>query len=687
TSKVIETIIKASDKGKIKIRKVDDNTSANVEILVHLLPGSSSDKTIDAIYAFTDCEISISPNCCVILNNKPRFCGVSEMLRISCQRTLELLKLELEIQKGELQEQLFFTSLEKIFIENRIYKDKAFEDSTSQEEVIAHIDKRLDPFKPDFIRELTREDILKLLEIKMMRITKFDTDKANDTLLAIQKKIKEIDYNLENIVEFTIFWFENLKEKYGKDHPRLTEIRNFETIVAAKVVEANEKLYVNREEGFIGTSLKRDEFVCNCSDIDDVIIFFKDGKYKIVKVCEKLSVGKNILHLDVFKKNDKRTVYNVVYRDGKIGPYYIKRFAVNGITRDKEYDITQGTPGTKVIYFTVNPNGEAEVIRITLKPKARLFKLVFEKDFSDIAIKGRQSMGNILTKHDIQKIALKQKGGSTLGGRQVWFDRDVLRLNYDNRGEYLGEYQSDDLILVISAKGIYYTSNFDLSNHYEKDIMVIEKFDSNKVWSVALYDAEQKFYYLKRFQLESSQKPLNFIGDHAESQLMLMTDVDFPRFEVVFGGNDKFREALVVDAEEFIGVKSYKAKGKRLTTFEVETINELEPVRFAPVKADTIENGNDENGNDENEGNENEDHSEEPENGVASDEDTEVIEDAEIEEEPLDKTEPEAPKETKQKKEKTVKQVKTIPNDSVLPDDIVDNKKDIDDDNGQLTLF
>ncbi|MDD5184595.1 MAG: DNA gyrase/topoisomerase IV subunit A [Paludibacter sp.] len=687
TSKVIETIIKASDKGKIKIRKVDDNTSANVEILVHLLPGSSSDKTIDALYAFTDCEISISPNCCVILNNKPRFCGVSEMLRISCQRTLELLKLELEIQKGELQEQLFFTSLEKIFIENRIYKDKAFEDSTSQEEVITHIDKRLNPFKPDFIRELTREDILKLLEIKMMRITKFDTDKANDTLLAIQKKIKEIDYNLENIVEFTIFWFENLKEKYGKDHPRLTEIRNFETIVAAKVVEANEKLYVNREEGFIGTSLKRDEFVCNCSDIDDVIIFFKDGKYKIVKVCEKLSVGKNILHLDVFKKNDKRTVYNVVYRDGKIGPYYIKRFAVNGITRDKEYDITQGTPGTKVIYFTVNPNGEAEVIRITLKPKARLFKLVFEKDFSDIAIKGRQSMGNILTKHDIQKIALKQKGGSTLGGRQVWFDRDVLRLNYDNRGEYLGEYQSDDLILVISAKGIYYTSNFDLSNHYEKDIMVIEKFDSNKVWSVALYDAEQKFYYLKRFQLESSQKPLNFIGDHAESQLMLMTDVDFPRFEVVFGGNDKFREALVVDAEEFIGVKSYKAKGKRLTTFEVETINELEPVRFAPVKADTIENGNDENGNDENEGNENEDHSEEPENGVASDEDTEVIEDAEIEEEPLDKTEPEAPKETKQKKEKTVKQVKTIPNDSVLPDDIVDNKKDIDDDNGQLTLF
>jgi topoisomerase-4 subunit A len=589
TSKLIDSIIKASEKGKIKIRKVDDNTSANVEILVHLQPGSSSDKTIDALYAFTDCELSISPNCCVIHDKKPRFLGVSEMLRISCEHTKDLLQMELQIQKGELQEQLFFTSLEKIFIENRIYKDKAFEDSTSQDAVVAHIDKRLEPFKKDFIRTLVREDILKLLEIKMMRITKFDSDKANDTLLAIQKKIDEIDHHLSHLVEYTIAWYEGLKVKYGKDYPRRTEIRNFETIVATKVVEANEKLYINREEGFIGTALKKDEFISNCSDIDDIIIFFKDGKYKIVKVADKIFVGKNILHVDVFKKNDKRTIYNAIYRDGKMGAYYMKRFAVYGITRDKEYDISQGTIGTKVVYFTVNPNAEAEVIRVTLKPKPRLNKLVFEKDFSEIAIKGRQSMGNILTKNDILKIALKAKGGSTLGGRQVWFDRDVLRLNYDNRGEYLGEFQSEDSILVVSSKGNFYTTSFDLSNHFDKDILVIEKFDSNKVWSVALFDADQNYYYLKRFQLEVSLKPQNILGDNIESRLMHFSDVDYPRFEVVFGGADAFRESLVVDAEDFIGVKSFKAKGKRLTTFEVETINELEPVRFAPPKEENDE--------------------------------------------------------------------------------------------------
>ena len=681
TSKLIESIIRASDKGKIKIRKVDDNTSANVEILVHLIPGSSSDKTIDALYAFTDCEISVSPNCCVIHDNKPRFCGVSEMLRISCQNTVELLQLELEIQKNELQEQLFFTSLEKIFIENRIYKDKEFEDSSSQDEVIAHIDKRLDPFKSDFIRELTRDDILKLLEIKMMRITRFDTDKANDTLLAIQKKIEEIDHHLAHIIDFTIAWYEGLKAKYGKDHPRLTEIRNFETIVAAKVVEANEKLYVNREEGFIGTSLKKDEFVSNCSDIDDIIVFFKDGRYKIVKVVDKMFVGKNILHLDVFKKNDKRTVYNTVYRDGKTGPYYIKRFAVNGITRDKEYDITQGTAGSKVVYFTTNPNAEAEVIRITLKPKPRLNKLVFEKDFSEIAIKGRQSLGNILTKNDIHKIALKQKGGSTLGGRQVWFDRDVLRLNYDNRGEYLGEYQSEDLILVISSKGDYYTSNFDLSNHYNKDIMVIEKFDSNKVWSVVLYDAEQKFYYLKRFQLEPSQKALNFLGDNAESRLMLMSDVDFPRFEVIFGGNDAFRESLVVDAEEFISIKSYKAKGKRLSTFEVETINELEPIRFAAGKEETPED---------NDGGVNDENFEEAIDSESGNnkEVIEIDEAAEKNEVSIETQTPFAEKtDVKFVKPNKEKKNKTPQEENIIPDEIIDNSKIKDDITGQLTLF
>ena len=689
TSKVIESIIRASDKGKIKIRKVDDNTAAKVEILVHLLPGSSSDKTIDALFAFTDCELSISPNCCVIHDNKPRFCGVSEMLRISCEHTVDLLRLELQIQKGELQEQLFFTSLEKIFIENRIYKDKGFEESSSQDEVIAHIDTRLDPFKADFIREILREDILRLLEIKMMRITKFDADKANDTLLAIQKKIEEIDHHLANIVEYTITWYEGLKAKYGKDHPRLTEIRNFETIVAAKVVEANEKLYVNHDEGFIGTALKKDEFVCNCSDIDDIIIFFKDGRYKIVKVVDKMFVGKNILHLDVFKKNDKRTVYNTVYRDSKTGPYYIKRFAVNGITRDKEYDITQGTAGSKVVYFTVNPNAEAEVIRVTLKPKPRLNKLVFEKDFSEIAIKGRQSMGNILTKNDIHKITLKQKGGSTLGGRQVWFDRDVLRLNYDSRGEFLGEFQSDDLILVVSAKGEYYTSNFDLANHYNKDIMVIEKFDPHKVWSVVLYDAEQKFNYLKRFQLEPSQKPLNFLGESNDSRLLLMSDVDFPRFEVIFGGNDAYRETLVVDAEEFISIKSYKAKGKRLSTFEVETINELEPLRFnapAPTPKNDEGNGEDED----NEGGDNiADPIDTEMNGVTGIEDEyEDIIDPEI---PVKFTQPLIPlddvAEVKPEPPKKVKPAKPAKKEPDPKDEIIDNKKIIEDITGQLNLF
>lgn len=695
TSKLIESIIKASEKGKIKIRKVDDNTSANVEIQVQLQPGISSDKTIDALYAFTDCELSISPNCCVIHDKKPRFLGVSDLLRISTDHTKDLLQAELEIQKAELLEQLFFTSLEKIFIENRIYKDKEFEDSTTQDEVLAHIDKRLEPFKPDFIREVTREDLLKLLEIKMMRITKFDSDKANDTIISLKKKIDKVQYELDHLIDYTIFWFENLKNKFGKNFPRMTEIRNFETIVAAKVVEANEKLYVNREEGFVGTSLRKDEFVCNCSDIDDIIIFFKDGKYKIVKVTDKLFVGKNILYLSVFKKNDKRTIYNVVYRDGKNGPHYIKRFAVNGITRDKEYDVTQGTPGSKIVYFSSNPNAEAEVIRVTLKPKPRLFKLVFEKDFSDIAIKGRQSLGNILTKNEIHKITLKQKGGSTLGGRQVWFDRDVLRLNYDNRGEYLGEFLSEDQIVVISSKGDYYCSNFDLNNHYEKDILVIEKFDPNKVWTAALWDAEQKFYYLKRFQLEASQKKQSFLGDNAESRLMIMTDTDFPRIEVVFGGNDAFREALVVDAEEFIGVKSFRAKGKRLTTFEVETINELEPLRF---KTEEQENGmqeNEENQNeDESENNEGNKNGTEIEN-VENISNKEEEKDAEVEEKKEEKTSetenttteyPEKAPEV-QKKAKKPKTIKSTNNDSVLPDEIVDQKKIIDDITGQMSLF
>ncbi|HCO67561.1 MAG TPA: DNA gyrase/topoisomerase IV subunit A [Dysgonomonas sp.] len=580
TSSVVESILKANDKGKIKIKKVDDITAQNVEIQVHLAAGVSSDKTIDALYAFTDCEISISPNCCVIEDNKPHFLTVSNILRRSTDNTLELLRWELEIQKKELQENLHFASLEKIFIEERIYKDKEFENAKNMDAAVDHIDKRLVPFTKLFIREITREDILRLMEIKMGRILKFNSDKSNEQIAKYKAEIEEIDHNLANIIDFTISWFVMLKEKYGKNHPRMTEIRNFDTIEATKVVEANEKLYINREEGFIGTSLKKDEFVCNCSDIDDIIIFYKDGKYKIVKVSDKMFVGKNVLYLNVFKRNDKRTIYNVAYKNGKTGPYYLKRFAVTGVSRDKEYDVTQGKDGSRIVYFSANPNGEAETIRVLLKPRPRQKIQVFEKDFSEIAIKGRQSMGNLLTKADIHKITLKQKGKSTLGGRKVWFDPDVLRLNYDERGDYLGEFQSDDQLLVVYKNGDFHTTNFDLSNHFEANIIKIEKFDENKVWTAVLYDADQKYVYLKRFTFEMSNKVQNFLGDNPDSKLYVLSDVVYPRIEVAFGGNDNFRSPLEIDAEEFISAKSFKAKGKRVSTYKVEKVTELEPTRF-----------------------------------------------------------------------------------------------------------
>ena len=593
TSSLIESILKANDKGKIKIRKVDDNTAKSVEILVHLAPGVSSDKTIDALYAFTDCEISISPNCCVIMDNKPCFMKVSDVLRHSADNTLHLLRTELQIEKGEQEEALFFASLEKIFIEERIYKDAEFENAKNMDEAVAHIDKRLDPFKPSFIREVTRDDILKLMEIKMGRILKFNSDKCNATIAQIREEISRINRNLDNIVDYTIRWFTMLKEKYGKNYPRMTEVRNFDTIEATKVVEANEKLYINRAEGFMGMSLKKDEFVCNCSDIDDIILFYRNGTYKIVKVSDKMFVGKDIIYVNVFKRNDTRTIYNVIYRDGKVGSNYIKRFAVTGVTRDKEYDVTKGTDGSRVLYFSANPNGEAETVKVILKPKPRQKLLVFEKDFSEIAIKGRGSMGNILTKADVHKISLKQRGSSTLGGRLVWFDRDVLRLNYDGRGEELGEFKSDDLILVILRSGEFYTTNFDLSNHYDDNIQIIEKFNSNKVWTAALYDADQKYPYLKRFVLEAGSKKQNFLGDNPKSRLLLLTDEAYPRIEVVFGGHDAFREPLVLNAEEFIGVKSFKAKGKRISTFEVETVNELEPTRVVPAAQPSEDDGED----------------------------------------------------------------------------------------------
>ena len=580
TSTVIESILKANDKGKIKIKKVDDNTAKEVEILVHLAPGVSSDKTIDALYAFTDCEINISPNCCVIQDDKPHFLTVSDVLRHSTDRTLGLLRKELEIQKQEQEEALFFASLEKIFIEERIYKDREFENAANMDEAVAHIDSRLEPFKPKLVREVTREDILKLMEIKMGRILKFNADKCNDFIAQTLQQIAKLNDHLAHIVDYTIDWFRMLKEKYGKAYPRRTEIRNFDTIEATKVAEANEKLYINRQEGFIGMGLKKDEFICNCSDIDDVIIFYRNGTYKIVKVADKMFIGKDVLYVNVYKRNDTRTIYNVVYRDGKVGTNYIKRFAVTSAARDKEYDLTRSTEGSRVLYFSANPNGEAETVKVILKPRPRQKLLVFEKDFSEIAIKGRGSMGNILTKAEIHKITLKQRGSSTLGGRMVWFDRDVLRLNYDGRGEELGEFHSEDQILVIQPNGDFYATNFDLSNHYEADIQVIEKYQSQKVWTAVLYDADQKYCYLKRFQLEVSGRKQNFLGENPKSRLMLLTDEVYPRIAVRFGGADAFREPLEIDAEEFVGVKGFKARGKRVSNYLVEEVEELEPTRF-----------------------------------------------------------------------------------------------------------
>ena len=589
TASVVDSILKANDKGKIKIRKVDDITAQNVEIQVQLAPGVSSDKTIDALYAFTDCEISISPNCCVIDDNKPHFLTVSDVMRVSVDTTKESLRQELEIERTEKLEALLFASLEKIFIEERIYKDKEFENAGNLDIALGHIDRRLTPFKPGFIREITRDDLIRLMEIKMARILKFNTDKANEIIARLLEEIDEINHNLDNLVDYTISWYLMLKERYGKNYPRKTEIRSFENIEAVKVAEANEKLYVNREEGFIGTGMKKDEFVCNCSDIDDIIVFFKDGKYKVVKVSEKMFVGKGILYASIFKKNDKRTIYNVVYRDGKTGSFYIKRFPVTGVTRDKEYDLTKGKPGSRIAYFSANPNGEAETIKVILKPKPRLRILQFEKDFSDIDIKGRSAMGNILTKADVHRIQLKHKGLSTLGGRKVWFDPDVFRLNYEGGGKYLGEFQGDDMILVTTRGGDYRICNFDLTNHFPADILHIEKFDEGKVWSAALFDADQGYAYLKRFTLEASEKPLNFLGDNPDSRLFLLTDVVYPRVKVIFGGNDDFRESLEIDVEEFIGVKSYKAKGKRISNFEVKTVEELEPVRFPEPEAEPQE--------------------------------------------------------------------------------------------------
>ena len=584
-----ESILKAVEKGKIKVKKVDDMTSAEVEIQVHLAPGVSSDKTLDALYAFSDCEINISPNCCVIEDNRPQFLTVSDVLRHSTDCTMGLLRKELQIRRGELMEQLFFSSLEKIFIEERMYKERRFEQAKSMDEAVAFIDEKLTPFKPSFVREVTRDDILRLMEIKMQRILKFNKDKADELIARIKDEIKGIDHDLAHMTDVTINWFKFILDKYGKDHPRLTEIRSFDTIEATKVVEANEKLYINRQEGFVGTGLKKDEYVCNCSDIDDIILFYKDGKYKVIKVADKIFVGKNVMHVQVFKRNDKRTTYNAVYRDGKKGFYYIKRFNVTSITRDKEYDLTMGTPGSRVIYFTANPNGEAELIKVTLdidttKKKQNIF---LEKDFSEVLIKGRASRGNLLTKKSVHRIGLKSHGHSTLGGRKVWFDPDVNRINYEEHGNLLGEFWDGDSILVVLDNGEFYITNFDANNHYETNILRIEKWEPHKVWTAVLYDADNDGYpYVKRFLMEAIKKHQNYLGDNVNSKPILLTDVVYPRLQVTFGGVDAVRPALEIDVDSFIAVKGFKAKGKRISTFNIDKIEELEPTRFPEAPAE-----------------------------------------------------------------------------------------------------
>ncbi len=577
TGTLKESIVKASERGKIKVKRVDDMTSETAEISVQLQPGTSSDIAIDALYAFTDCEISISPNCCVIMDEKPQFLTVSDVLRFSVDRTKDILRRELEIKRGETMETLHSVSLEKIFIEERIYKDRQFEQARDQETAIAHVDKRLEPFKPQFYREVTTDDILRLLEIPMKRIIKYNAEKADNYIATLHDRIKDIDDKLAHLVDYTIDWYLGLKAKYGHKYPRRTIIREFDNIVASKVAEANEKLYINRTDGFIGTGLKKDEYICPCSDIDDIIIFYKDGKYKVIRVADKIYVGKNVLYVNVFKRNDSRTIYNVLYQDGRGGTIYMKRFAVTGIMRDKDYDVTQGKPGSKIVWFSANPNGEAEVLRITLKPKFRLKVLQFDVDLGELAIKGKTSRGNMVTKNEVHRISLKERGGSTLGDREVWFDPDILRINYEGHGRSLGLFGGDDRILVIMQNGDFYTTTSEATNHYDEGILRIEKYQEGKVWTAIVDDADQGYLYIKRCTLEDNNKRQRMIGENPASRLMHLSDEPLPRFEVRFGGADAVREPLVIDADEFIGTKSFKAKGKRISNYTIESVTEIEP--------------------------------------------------------------------------------------------------------------
>jgi topoisomerase-4 subunit A len=579
TTTLIDSILKANEKGKIKIKKIEDNTAAEVEILIHLFPGVSPDKTIDALFAFTACETSVAPLGCVIEDNKPLFVGVSEMLKISTARTVQLLKSELEIQLSELEEQWHFLSLERIFIENKIYRD--IEEETTKEGVIIAVDEGLKPHTKHLKRAVTEEDILRLLDIRIMRISKFDSNKAQDKIEALEGDIEQVKFDLENLIDFAIAFFTKLKEKYGKGRERQTELRSFDNIEATKVALRNTKLYVNREEGFIGTGLKKDEYVTDCSDIDDVIVFLRDGNMMICKVDDKKFVGKDIIHVAIFDKSDKRTIYNMIYRDGKSGPSYIKRFNVSGVTRDKLYDLTNETKGSQILYFTYNPNGEAEVITVLLRQIGSIKKLKWDLDFAEMAIKGRASKGNLVTKYPIKKIEIKEKGISTLKPRKIWFDDTVQRLNVDARGELLGEFRPNDKILVISQTGKLKVIIPELSTHFDEDMVVLEKWHAKKPVSAIYYDGEKERYYVKRFLVETEGKEEIFITEHPKSQLEIVSTDYRPMAELVFTKMKGVqKENQTIDIESFITVKGFKALGNQLTTDKLKQVNLLEPLPY-----------------------------------------------------------------------------------------------------------
>lgn len=575
TGSIIDSILTANDKGKIKIRKIDDNTAENVEVMIHLAPGVSPDTTIDALFAFTECEVSISPNSCVIENGKPRFTGVSEILRINTRHTVDLLRMELEIRLDELGNQLHYASLEKIFIENEIYE--GIKKCKTNDEIDSAIRKGLKPFLKLLIRPLTDDDIHRLRKIPIERISKFNSDKADEIMNGIHLEMEEVQNHLDHLIDFAIEYYRQIRKKYGKGRDRRTELRNFDTIEAVKVAIANEKLYVNRAEGFAGTGLKKDEFVCECSDIDDIIAFREDGSFIVTKVTDKIFVGQNIIHIGVYMKNDSRTVYNMIYRDGKNGKIMVKRFSVLGITRDKEYILTKGTTGSKVLYFTANPNGEAEVIRIELKPKPRLKKTSFDFNFAELAIKGRNSIGNTLTKYAVKKIEQRQEGVSTLGSLNIWYDETVQRLNTDGRGILLGDFSGTDRIITLMQSGQYRLTSFDLSTHFDEEMIRIEKYDPGKIYSVIYQESETKSHYIKRFRAEMTDKKVAFVEE--PDRLILLTADLNPRLEILFDMKLKSKgaEQELIEVKDFIGIKSYKAKGKRLTSSPVKKLNWLEP--------------------------------------------------------------------------------------------------------------